>query len=178
VAATCPAQAVIFRSGRGRWFKPSQAHYTRVDLRERSSVVALDRGCFRASPAHRGLRTRPCSALLDDFGSSVGRDGGCYPVYGDVLIRRFVVQVAREVRVVSAGGMAYDYLCCWLKRWAADGADRGSAWYRPVISRRALSASWQRRGGGRPELPSRRCRARTPRPSCAPQTACSGRSTR
>jgi hypothetical protein len=45
--------------------------------------VSFNRGCSCKWPVHSGLRTHPCTASSDDFGLSVGRRGGCHPVYGD-----------------------------------------------------------------------------------------------
>ena len=45
--------------------------------------VSFNRGCSCKWPVHSGLRTHPCTASSDDFGSGVARRGGCHPVYGD-----------------------------------------------------------------------------------------------
>jgi hypothetical protein len=66
----------------------SQAHYTPLDLRKRSSVVSsiavASAGRRRAAVSER----IPALLSSDDYGSSVERHGGCHPVYANVRGRQ------------------------------------------------------------------------------------------
>jgi hypothetical protein len=84
---------------------PARAHYTPLDLRERSSVVpsiaVASAGRRRAAVSER------IHALLssDDYGSSVERHGGCHPVYANARGGSYRAPVWSSVLIRTAGDL-------------------------------------------------------------------------